>query len=1100
MPAPTGRRLGSASHAGRAKMRTISARTYALVAVTCLAAAPFVALGLRDAFGGEPPSTVALYLWALTVLLSFRPIRIASNVELSASELAVLAGMMLVPPGELALLTAFARLVVDIATRKSPVRILRNTAAQAISAGTAAIVFRLTVASSADRIVGNVGELILAGALGTFALVLLDVAQILTLQLVLGVERLDRRARAWIGRTARAQLLWGFTAVITIQIVLIEPWFLLPGIPIFLLGYLDIRARFGAERRAKLLETLVSIGHAVGSSLDPTDVFRSVYRQVTTVMDADNFYVATLDGDRTTLRYRFLVDNGKELAPVDRPKAGTPAGAASDPGEPPLLRDAHRDRGGPASPELTSFGAVKEQSIIVAPLRQRGDIVGAISAQSRHPVAYDEDDLTLLGAIANEAAIALERSNLHDRTATLSRRLFELHRVGLAIAEKTELAELAALLAESMVDLLNPTMAAVYLEKGGGETLEFAASTGKPASDTLALPKSMPLIARVLESGQPVTIANRGEGPEGARSLLERFGQQALLVHPLRSADQNVGVLLVTWGEPHPLTDEERELVGILAGIGASTIRSVRLYRELDDAYLSTVSTLMSMIVARDHYREDHQRKIAASAVAIGQRLDLSDDALRELRHASLFPPLGKIGVPPAILSKTGPLTPDEKKIMQEHPILGARILESIRFLRGVVPIVRHANERWDGAGYPDALARAQIPLTARILAVAIAYESMLADRPYRPARREDQALAEIKGMSGRWYDPTVVNAFVAMIDARGVIHAAEEEVQTTSRELAILSELTPEFHTILDLQQLLDRTLLVLQRAVPGASLTILLHDQQSDELVSRAVAGAWTTIDSPSRMASDRGISGWAFTHREGQIVDDVRADPRYVGDARVRSELVVPLISRGHALGVLVLSHMTIAAFGKRDLTLMETVGAQIAAQIEVAELHERLKRAANTDALTGIHNYRYFYDRLEEEVARAERRQSPLAVAFFDIDELKKVNDTYGHLAGNEVLRALGQAISGHVRAEDVPARYGGDEFAIVMPDTPRDEAEKVVVRLMQILDGAPVNLAGGGTIPMPARSWGVSSYPTDGRTAAALVENADSRAYARKRGR
>jgi diguanylate cyclase (GGDEF)-like protein len=249
---------------------------------------------------------------------------------------------------------------------------------------------------------------------------------------------------------------------------------------------------------------------------------------------------------------------------------------------------------------------------------------------------------------------------------------------------------------------------------------------------------------------------------------------------------------------------------------------------------------------------------------------------------------------------------------------------------------------------------------------------------------------------------------------------------------------------------------------------------------------------------MASDRGISGWVFTHREGQIVDDVRADPRYIGDPRVRSELIVPLVSRGQALGVLVLSHPAVGAFSKRDLTLMETVGAQIAAQIEVAELHERLKRAANTDALTGIHNYRYFYDRLEEEVARAERHQSPLSVAFFDIDELKKVNDTYGHLAGNEVLRVLGQTISERVRTEDVPARYGGDEFAIVMPDTPREESEKVVVRLMEILDGTDVKLPGGGSIKMPARSWGVSSYPMDGRTAEALVENADTRAYARKR--
>ncbi|MGH2473042.1 MAG: GAF domain-containing protein [Candidatus Limnocylindria bacterium] len=1076
-------------------MRPIPARAYVFIAITCLVAVPFVALGVQDVLGDEPP-TVAFYIWALCVLLSLRPIRIATNVELSASEVAVLAGVVLLPPGTLALVAASARLVNDLVTRKSLIRIVRNSAAQAISAGAAAMSFQLVIMSMVDRIIGTVPEVIVAGAVAATALVLLDLGQIIALQLVLGTERLTRSTIGWIGRTGRAQLLWGLAAVITIEIVLIQPWFLLPAVPLFLLGYLDIRARFVAERRARLLATLVEVGHAVGSSLDPNEVFRNVYRQVAAVMDADNFFVATLSPDGSTVRYRFLMDGGKELEPVERPKEGTLVGAAIERG-PLLLREVERDARRLGLPDLESWGAVVEQSIIVAPLRQRDTFVGAISAQSRRASAYDEGDLQLLAAIANEAAIAIERANLYDRTATLSRRLFELHRVGLAISEKTELVDVTKLLAESVVDLLKPAVCTVYINKGG-DTLDYVFTTGKSMGDVLALPKNAPVIARVLETGQPVAFPRRADAPETTRKLLERFGHEALLVHPLRSADQTIGVLFVTWAEEHAFTDEERELIGILAGVGASTMRSIRLYRELDEAYLSTVSTLMSTIVARDHYREDHQRKIAADAVAVGERLKMTEHELRDLRYASLFHSLGKIGVPAAILSKAGPLTPEEKKIMQEHPLLGARILESIRFLRGVVPIVRHAYERWDGTGYPDALVGDQIPLTARILAVAIAFESMLAERPYRPARREDQALAEIKGFAGTYYDPTVVNAFVSMVEARGVIHAAEEEVASTSRELSILSELTPEFHTILDLQQLLDRTLVVLERAVPGASLTILLHDQQSDELVSRAVAGGWTTIDSPSRMASDRGISGWVFTHREGQIVDDVRADPRYIGDPQVRSELIVPLVSRGQAVGVLVLSHPVVAAFSKRDLTLMETVGAQIAAQIEVAELHERLKRAANTDALTGIHNYRYFYDRLEEEVARAERHQSPLAVAFFDIDELKKVNDTYGHLAGNEVLRVLGQAISERVRTEDVPARYGGDEFAIVMPDTPREEAEKVVIRLMEILDATDVKLPGGSAIKMPARSWGVSSYPMDGRTAEALVENADTRAYARKR--
>jgi diguanylate cyclase (GGDEF)-like protein len=213
-----------------------------------------------------------------------------------------------------------------------------------------------------------------------------------------------------------------------------------------------------------------------------------------------------------------------------------------------------------------------------------------------------------------------------------------------------------------------------------------------------------------------------------------------------------------------------------------------------------------------------------------------------------------------------------------------------------------------------------------------------------------------------------------------------------------------------------------------------------------------------------------------------------------------MVVPLRTSGRTIGTLVVSNPSVGVFGHRDLTLLQTVAAQIAAAIDVAELHERLKRAANTDALTGIHNFGYFYDRLEEEIARADRHDSPLAVAYFDIDALKRVNDTYGHLAGDAVLRKVGELVGRRVRAEDVPARYGGDEFAIVMPETPRDEAEKVVQRLMEELDHCEVELPDGTSITMPERSWGIASYPLDGKTAKALVENADTRAYALKRTR
>src|SRR2546428_13632438 len=153
----------------------------------------------------------------------------------------------------------------------------------------------------------------------------------------------------------------------------------------------------------------------------------------------------------------------------------------------------------------------------------------------------------------------------------------------------------------------------------------------------MRLPKGSATIAAVL-GGRAVEYSEPSVMPESTPTALERFDRKAVLVQPLRAGDESIGVLFVTWQEPHALTDEERELVGILAGIGAPAIHGIRLYRELDEAHLSTVSTLTPMIQARDQYREDHQRRLAADAVALGERLGLAGDQLRGLRYAPPLP------------------------------------------------------------------------------------------------------------------------------------------------------------------------------------------------------------------------------------------------------------------------------------------------------------------------------------------------------------------------------------------------------------------------------------------------------------------------------
>jgi diguanylate cyclase (GGDEF)-like protein len=1088
--------LGSAPEGSAIK--PLPRAVYLLVAATVVLALPFVFIGATDLSGGRARPDLIVPLLILAFVLSLRPIRVQANTELSPSDVAVLTGIVLLPPGSVALMAAGARLVTDVVTRKRPVQVIRNAAAVTIATGAAATVYQLVLSQTA-LVVQPAPATILAGVVAVIALVGFDIGQIVLLQRALRNITFDRSAWNWVSRTIRAQLLWSFAAIIALEVVLIEPWFLVPGVPLFVMGYLDIRARFAAERRARLLATLVDVGHAVGMSLDPVTVFREVFAQVQKTLDVDAFYVAIADAERRSLSFRYLYENGHEMEPEESPIDGTLAGICIDRDQPILLRDADHDRARLGLPERSPWGTLVERSLMVAPLRLHGRAIGAISVQSARANAYDQGDLELLAAIGNEAAIAIERADLYERTTALSRRLFDLHRLGRELSAHKELGALTRAFASSVQGLLGASAVAIYLDTGG-EALDFSVTTGNAPEDVLSISKGSPTISRVVEHGETVEVHDEEGANEQTRRSLQRFGHKTVFLQPLRVADRLVGITFITWHERHPVTAEERELLGLLAGIGAAQIRGIQLYRELDDAYLSTVGTLTATIEARDQYREDHQRRVAADAVALGERLAMGEDELRDLRFAALFHSIGKIAVPGAILAKRGPLTPDERSIVEEHPLLGARILESIRFLRGVVPIVRAGRERWDGTGYPTKIAGEAIPRGARALRVVVDYHAMLVDRPYRVSLRPETALAELRRLAGTWYDAHIVDQFTTMIEARGTIQAVEEEVGQTSRELSILAELTPEFHTLLDLQQLLDRILQILKRNINGASFTILLKDEKTDDLVVRAAAGSWIAVDSPGRLHSGRGISSWVLEHREPQNIEDVRADPRYVGDTSVRSEMVVPLVSGGRAIGVLVLSHRSVGAFAQRDLMLMQTVGAQIAAAIDVAELHERLKHAANTDALTGLHNYRYFYDRLEEEIARAERRSAPLAVAFFDLDKLKNVNDTYGHLAGNEVLRLLGEAISGHVRTEDVPARYGGDEFAIVMPDTPRDEADKVVTRLIAILDGRMVELPGGRRIQMPALSWGVASYPLDGRTAQELVENADTRAYARKRSR
>lgn len=192
----------------------------------------------------------------------------------------------------------------------------------------------------------------------------------------------------------------------------------------------------------------------------------------------------------------------------------------------------------------------------------------------------------------------------------------------------------------------------------------------------------------------------------------------------------------------------------------------------------AVLCTLARSIEAKDPYTEGHCERMAARAEALGRVLGLDQDDLTALRRGGYLHDLGKVAVPEAILLKPGPLTPPQREVLKQHPIIGEKICRPLRSLHGVLPIIRHHHERRDGSGYPDGLHGEAIPVTARVLQVVDVFDALTSDRPYRRAAPKPMALEalEVEARAG-WWDPEIIRAFRGVVNSSG-IHPRQETAQ----------------------------------------------------------------------------------------------------------------------------------------------------------------------------------------------------------------------------------------------------------------------------------------------------------------------------------
>jgi putative nucleotidyltransferase with HDIG domain len=351
-----------------------------------------------------------------------------------------------------------------------------------------------------------------------------------------------------------------------------------------------------------------------------------------------------------------------------------------------------------------------------------------------------------------------------------------LHQIGLGLNQSQSLPGILNEIVQAVSDLIDADASAIFLYELDHETLRVGGHIGfSPeyvAEAQLALNDSA---ARALREGRSLVVGEQGLATEMLSAAAIREGVQSAACLPLRVDGNIVGGLDVCFKSLHLFTKDELDILGILAQQAAVAIHKAHyvnkleeLNRSLDEANRGLLETLGAVIDAYDVYTYGHSTQVAIYAEAIAEKMGLARDEQAVVIKAALVHDIGKIGVVDSIFSKEGAPTDEEWNLVQRHPIIGAEIVGRMKGLQELVPLVRHHHERWDGRGYPDGLEGEEIPLGARILALADSLDAMCSDRPYRRTRSFEEVMEEIAECSGTQFDPDVVKAFFAVAREKG--------------------------------------------------------------------------------------------------------------------------------------------------------------------------------------------------------------------------------------------------------------------------------------------------------------------------------------------
>lgn len=357
--------------------------------------------------------------------------------------------------------------------------------------------------------------------------------------------------------------------------------------------------------------------------------------------------------------------------------------------------------------------------------------------------------------------------SLKDRTEALTKKVLELatlYEMSRALGSTLDLDVLLESVLDSALRIFDVDSGYVMLRDKATAALDLRAWRGmKPERPDEGSVRSS-MSEWVVRQGRPL-VFNPSQDEPAEQHVDAVTGALAALCVPLVSSEGVVGAICVgSRDRDYRFSSDDVRLLSTIANHVTIAIGNIELFSSLQDAYLATVRALAAAVDAKDPFTRGHSDRVASYARAIAEKLELSGEQSTALEMAAYLHDIGKIGVREGILLKPGKLSDEEYGQMKHHPLIGANILRPVAFPWPIAPVVRHHHEHYDGKGYPAGLKGEEIPLLARILTVADAFEAMTSDRPYRPGRTDAEAIEELRRCQGSHFDPRVVDSFIAAL------------------------------------------------------------------------------------------------------------------------------------------------------------------------------------------------------------------------------------------------------------------------------------------------------------------------------------------------